>query len=182
MEFIKLEIPEVILMKPNVHGDARGFFLETFRENEFAVLCAKTPFVQDNHAGSRQGVLRGLHYQIEHSQGKLIRAVRGEIFDVALDIRRSSPTFGKWVGATLSEQNRNQLWIPPHFAHGYFVVSEWAEVFYKTTDYYFPEFERTVYWNDPAIGIEWPFIEGHPVLISDKDNAGKLLVDTQCFE
>ena len=182
MEFIKLEIPEVILMKPNVHGDARGFFLETFRENEFAVLCAKTPFVQDNHAGSRQGVLRGLHYQIEHSQGKLIRAVRGEIFDVALDIRRSSPTFGKWVGATLSEQNRKQLWIPPHFAHGYFVVSEWAEVFYKTTDYYFPEFERTVYWNDPAIGIEWPFIEGHPVLISDKDNAGKLLADTQCFE
>jgi len=181
MEYIRTAIPEVVLIQPKVFGDERGFFLETFRANEFARECSPLAFVQDNHSGSKQGILRGLHYQIQQAQGKLIRAVAGEIFDVAVDLRRSSPTFGQWVGETLSAANRTQLWVPPGFAHGFLVMSDWAEVFYKATDYYAPEFERSLLWNDPTLAIHWPLEGiGEPIL-SVKDRAGTPLADTETY-
>ena len=181
MEYIRTAIPEVVLIQPKVFGDERGFFLETFRANEFARECSPLAFVQDNHSGSKQGILRGLHYQIQQAQGKLIRAVAGEIFDVAVDLRRSSPTFGQWVGETLSAANRTQLWVPPGFAHGFLVLSDWAEVFYKATDYYAPEFERSLLWNDPTLSIHWPLEGiGEPIL-SVKDRAGTPLADTETY-
>ncbi|SEA62698.1 dTDP-4-dehydrorhamnose 3,5-epimerase [Paraburkholderia sartisoli] len=165
-------LPEVKLIEPKVFGDARGFFFESFNAKEFAEkVGVDVEFVQDNHSRSAKGVLRGLHYQIEHAQGKLVRVVSGEVFDVAVDMRRSSPDFGKWVGVNLSVENSRQMWIPPGFAHGFVVLSETAEFLYKTTDYWFPEYERCLIWNDPEIGIEWP-VEGAPSLAT-KDAAGK---------
>lgn len=174
-------IAEVKLIEPKVFGDARGYFYESFNARDFAELVAPgIEFVQDNHSRSSKGVLRGLHYQIQHTQGKLVRVVEGEVFDVAVDIRRSSPTFGKWVGVMLSADNHRQLWVPPGFAHGFVVVSEAAQFLYKTTDYWYPEHERSILWNDAQIGIEWP-IDFEPVLAA-KDAAGKRLVDAECFE
>ncbi|HEY45907.1 MAG: dTDP-4-dehydrorhamnose 3,5-epimerase [Anaerolineae bacterium SM23_ 63] len=175
-------IPDVVLIHPRVFEDPRGFFMETFQERDFEELGLPEKFVQDNHSGSRQGILRGLHYQIRQVQGKLVRAVIGEIFDVVVDIRRSSPTFGQWVGITLSGENRHQLWIPPGFAHGFYVLSEWAEVIYKVTDYHAPEWEKILLWNDPAIGIQWPLIDGKPPLLSDKDAQGEPLSEAEIFD
>ena len=181
LEFIKTEIPEVILLKTIVFGDQRGFFLETFRQNEFVTACSEVNFVQENHSGSRQGILRGLHYQIRQAQGKLVRVVAGEIFDVAVDIRKSSPTFGKWAGAILSAENRHQLWVPAGFAHGFYVLSEWAEVLYKATDYYAPEWDRAIRWDDPNIGINWPLIDGQFPQLSAKDAHAPALKDAELF-
>jgi len=181
MEYIRTAIPDVILMKPNVFGDNRGFFMETFRQNEFEELVGPTKFVQDNHSGSGQGILRGLHYQLKATQGKLVRVIAGEVFDVAVDIRKGSPTFGKWVGEILSSENKHQLWIPEGFAHGYYVISEWAEFIYKTTDYYAPEWERGLRWNDPKIGVEWPLVNGNPPMLSAKDAIAPLLADAEIF-
>ena len=173
-------IPEVIIIEPNVYGDDRGFFYESFNARAFAEQSGlSVDFVQDNHSKSAKGVLRGLHYQIQQPQGKLVRVVAGEVFDVAVDIRKQSPTFGKWVGVILSAENKRQLWVPPGFAHGFLVTSDSAEFLYKTTDYYAPEFERSILWNDPAIGIEWPW-DGEPML-SNKDKVGKLLADAEVF-
>lgn len=182
MEFIKTEIPDIMLLKPKVFGDERGFVLETFRANQFEQECSDIQFVQENHSGSKKGILRGLHYQIQHPQGKLLRVVVGEIYDVAVDIRRSSPTFGKWVGVHLSAQNRFQLWVPPRFAHGFLVLSDWAEVLYKVTDYYAPEYERSLAWNDPQIGIEWPLDDGQLPVLSEKDRAGVPLQFAESYE
>lgn len=181
MEFKPTEIPEVIIIKPAVHGDERGFFMETYREEEFAAAGIVGPFVQDNHSGSTQGTLRGLHYQIQQAQGKLLQVVNGEIFDVAVDLRRSSSTFGKWVGEILSADNKKQLWIPPGFAHGFYVMSEWANVIYKATAYYAPEWERTIQWNDPEIGIDWPLIDAAKLHVSEKDAEGVLLKNAEVF-
>jgi len=182
MKFTSASIPDIILIESNIFGDDRGFFMETFRAAQFADAGIPTQFIQDNHSGSRQGALRGLHYQIRQAQGKLLRVVAGEIFDVAVDIRRSSPTFGKWEGMHLSAKNRLQVWIPPGFAHGFYVLSDWAEVLYKATDYYAPQWERTILWNDPDIGIQWPLIEGiHPTL-SPKDAQGKRLSEAELIE
>lgn len=181
MEYIRTAIPEVILIKPKVFGDNRGFFMETFRQNEFEKLVGQTKFVQDNHSGSGQGILRGLHYQLRATQGKLVRVIAGEVFDVAVDIRKGSPTFGKWVGEILSAENKLQLWVPEGFAHGYYVISEWAEFVYKTTDYYAPEWERSLLWNDPTVGVEWPLINGKPPMLSTKDSTAPLLADAEIF-
>ena len=165
-------LPEVLIIEPKVFGDSRGFFFESFNQrafNEATGLDAK--FVQDNHSRSTKGVLRGLHYQIQQPQGKLVRVVRGSVFDVAVDIRKSSPNFGRWVGVELTEENHRQLWVPPGFAHGFLVTSDTADFLYKTTDYYAPEFERSVAWNDPAIGVEWP-LDGVAPQLSAKDKAG----------
>ncbi len=182
MEYIPTDIPEVVLIQPKVFGDARGFFLETFRANEFIQHCSPLTFVQDNHSGSKRGILRGLHYQVQHSQGKLVRAATGVIYDVAVDIRRASPTFGRWVGAILSSENRHQLWVPPGFAHGFLVLSEWAEVFYKATDYYAPEFERSIRWNDPDLAVNWPLEGIGQPLLSGKDAGGSAFKDAEIFE
>ena len=174
-------LPEVKIIEPKVFGDARGYFFESFNAREFeAQVAPGVNFVQDNHSRSARGVLRGLHYQIEHAQGKLVRVVEGEVFDVAVDIRRSSPNFGKWVGVRLSADDHRQLWVPPGFAHGFVVLSESAQFLYKTTDYWYPEFERSIAWNDPEIGIEWP-IDFEPVLAA-KDAAGVALNDAQVYE
>jgi dTDP-4-dehydrorhamnose 3,5-epimerase len=182
MQFTPTKIPDVILIEPKVFGDARGFFMETFRADRCVEMGVPADFVQDNHSGSQRGTLRGLHYQIRQTQGKLLRVVAGEIFDVAVDIRRSSPTFGRWVSETLSAENKRQLWVPPGFAHGFYVLSEWAELTYKTTDFYAPEWERTILWDDPAIGIDWPIPVGTQPLLSTKDAQGKLLADADLFD
>ncbi|MBK5108079.1 MAG: dTDP-4-dehydrorhamnose 3,5-epimerase [Anaerolineales bacterium] len=181
MEFKPTTLPEVILISPVVYGDERGFFMETYREIEFSAAGIPGNFVQDNHSGSVQGTLRGLHYQIKQSQGKLVQVVSGEVFDVAVDLRKSSPTFGKWAGELLSAGNKHQLWIPPGFAHGFYVLSDWANVIYKVTDYYAPEWDRTLLWNDPEIGIDWPLIGGEEVNISTKDANGLRLRDAETF-
>lgn len=180
MKVIATSIPDVLLIESTVFGDERGFFFESFNEKKFAEVSGKTiKFVQDNHSKSACGVLRGLHYQIQQSQGKLVRVVSGEVFDVAVDIRKSSPTFGQWVGAVLSAENKRQMWIPEGFAHGFVVTSDTAEFLYKTTDYWAPEHERCIAWNDPAISIDWP-INGMPTL-SAKDQKGVLLADAEVF-
>ena len=180
MQVQTTNIPEVLIFEPKVFGDDRGFFYESFNERRFNELTGiSTSFVQDNHSKSAKNVLRGLHYQIRQPQGKLVRVVSGEVFDVAVDVRKSSPTFGHWVGVTLSGENKRQLWIPEGFAHGFVVTSESAEFLYKTTDYWAPEFERSIAWNDPAIGINWP-IKDAP-LLSGKDQLGKLLADAEVF-
>jgi dTDP-4-dehydrorhamnose 3,5-epimerase len=166
----RTEIPDVLVIEPKLFGDARGFFMETWSAREFARLGIDAQFVQDNHSRSGRNVLRGLHYQLRQPQGKLVRVTAGEIWDVAVDLRRSSPTFGRWTGKTLSAAEPRMLWIPAGFAHGFVVLSEHAEVQYKATDFYAPEHERTVLWNDPALGIDWPHA-GEP-LLSDKDRAG----------
>lgn len=181
MDFKATKIPEVIIIEPTVHSDERGFFMETFRAGEFAAAGIAGPFVQDNHSGSAQGTLRGLHYQIKQAQGKLLQVTQGEIFDVAVDLRHSSPTFGNWVGEILSIDNKKQLWIPPGFAHGFYVMSDWANVIYKTTDYYAPKWDRTLLWNDPEIGIEWPLMDDADPLVSEKDSNGVLLRDADVF-
>jgi len=174
-------LPEVKIIEPKVFGDDRGFFYESFNALEFAEQVeAGIEFVQDNHSRSARGVLRGLHYQIEHAQGKLVRVVEGEVFDVAVDIRKSSPNFGKWVGVNLSEKNHRQLWVPPGFAHGFVVLSESAQFLYKTTDYWYQAHERSIVWNDPEIGIDWP-IDFEPLLAA-KDAAGKSLSEADCFK
>jgi len=180
MQFTPMDIPDVVLLEPRVFGDARGFFLETFRANEFAAHGIAGPFVQDNHSGSQKNALRGLHYQLRQPQGKLLRVLAGEIFDVAVDLRRRSSTFGRWVGACLSAQNRRQLWVPPGFAHGFYITSDWAEVAYKATDYYAPEWERTLLWNDPHIGIAWPLSAAQPIL-SAKDEKGQRLAEAEVY-
>lgn len=182
MQLIPTALEGVAIIEPRVFADARGFFYESFNERRFCELAgldASIRFVQDNHSKSAHKVLRGLHYQIQQAQGKLVRVIAGEVFDVVVDIRKSSPTFGKWLGVTLSAENRRQLWIPPGFAHGFVATSESAEFLYKTTDYWAPEHERCIAWNDPAIGIEWPF-EGEPVM-SDKDRQGKTLAAAEVF-
>lgn len=182
MQFEKLAIPDVVLFTPKVFGDERGFFFESFSQNAFVEATGlQLQFVQDNHSKSCRGVLRGLHYQLPpKAQGKLVRVVQGEVFDVAVDIRRASPTFGQWVGAVLSGDNKQQLWLPPGFAHGFVTLSETAEFLYKTTDFYSPEHERCIAWDDDAIGVDWHF-DGSPVL-SAKDLVGKSLADAEVFE
>jgi dTDP-4-dehydrorhamnose 3,5-epimerase len=176
MKSISTAIADVFILEPKVFGDTRGFFFESFNTRAFAeAIGLDVQFVQDNHSRSAKGVLRGLHYQVLQPQGKLVRVVRGSVFDVAVDIRKASPTFGKWVGVELTEDNHRQLWVPPGLAHGFLVTSESADFLYKTTDYYAPEHERCLAWNDPEIAIEWP-LEGAPQL-SAKDQLGKLLVD-----
>jgi len=177
VEIINTEIPEVLLLRPKVFEDVRGYFLESYNERALTSAGFIQHFVQDNHSHSRKGVLRGLHYQIKQPQGKLLRVVSGEIFDVAVDLRRDSAFFGKWLGRRLSAENKLMLWIPPGFAHGFLVLSETADVLYKTTDYYAPEFERTILWNDPDLAISWQ-ATGNPV-ISEKDMAGKRLRDAE---
>jgi len=177
MKVIRTDIPEVLILEPKVFGDARGFFLESFNQKVFREATGLTlDFVQDNHSRSAQGVLRGLHYQLKQPQGKLVRVVRGAVFDVAVDVRRSSPTFGKWVGTELSEENQRQFWVPPGFAHGFMVLSASADFLYKTTDYYAPEHERCIAWNDPTLGIDWPLerllTEGPQLSVKDKAGVG----------
>jgi dTDP-4-dehydrorhamnose 3,5-epimerase len=181
MQFKPTAIADVVLLEPRVFSDTRGFFFEAFRANEFAGHGIAGPFVQDNHSGSQGNALRGLHYQIRQPQGKLVRVLAGEIFDVAVDLRRRSPTFGRSVGVQLTAQNRLQLWVPPGFAHGFYITSDWAEVVYKATDYYAPEWERTLLWNDPALGITWPLRAERPIL-SAKDEQGKRLADAEVYE
>jgi dTDP-4-dehydrorhamnose 3,5-epimerase len=179
----RTRIPDVLLLQPKVFGDARGFFYESFNARDFkAVTGLDVEFVQDNHSKSAKGVLRGLHYQINHAQGKLVRVVQGEVFDVAVDIRKNSDTFGQWIGVHLSAQNAHQLWVPPGFAHGFLVLSESAEFLYKTTDYWYPEYERSLHWNDASIGIEWPLPkEVTAPLLAAKDEAAALLKDAETF-
>lgn len=180
MLVIETAIPEVLILEPKVYGDSRGFFFESYNENTFATATGLRPrFVQDNHSRSAKNVLRGLHYQIGQPQGKLVRVTSGEVFDVAVDLRRSSPTFGRWTGAILSEQNRLMMWVPEGFAHGFVVLSDYAEFLYKTTDFYAPECERCIRWDDPDLGIDWP-LEGAP-LLSTKDVAGLNFRDAELF-
>jgi dTDP-4-dehydrorhamnose 3,5-epimerase len=180
MNVVRTDLPEVLLLEPKVFGDERGFFFESFNRRIFEEATGvRSDFVQDNHSRSRRGVLRGLHYQVRQPQGKLVRVTEGEVYDVAVDLRRSSATFGKWTGASLSAANKRMLWVPAGFAHGFLVVSESADFLYKTTDYYAPEHERCVIWNDPDIGIRWP-LEGQPIL-APKDQAGKPLKETETF-
>ena len=179
MNIIPTSIPDVVLLEPKVFGDERGFFYESWNKRTFAELGIAADFVQDNHSKSQQNVLRGLHYQIEHAQGKLVRVAAGAVYDVAVDLRRSSPTFGQWVGFTLSAEDKRMAWIPPGFAHGFCVTSESAEFLYKTTDYYSPAHERTLLWNDPQLAIPWP-LAGEPLLAA-KDRTGLPLAEAETF-
>jgi dTDP-4-dehydrorhamnose 3,5-epimerase len=181
LKFIPTPLPDVLLIEPKVFQDERGFFLESYQKRNFSEAGIPFDFVQDNHSKSSQGVLRGLHYQVRQPQGKLVRVITGEIFDVAVDIRKHSPTFGNWFGVSLSAENKQMLWVPVGFAHGFYVTSPQAEVLYKATDYYAPQWERTIVWNDPAINIQWPIQDGCLVL-SPKDETGKLLSEAETFE
>ena len=172
MEFIETDIPDVKILVPKVFGDERGFFMETYRQTEFAKYCSEKAFVQDNHSRSNFGILRGLHFQIQSTQGKLVRVTRGEVFDVAVDLRKSSATYGKHVGVVLSAENKKQMWVPEGFAHGFYVMSETAEFVYKCTDYYAPEHEISIRWDDPGINIDWPIKPGTTPQLSEKDEAG----------
>jgi dTDP-4-dehydrorhamnose 3,5-epimerase len=182
MAFTPTEIPDVIQIEPQLFGDTRGFFMETYHAAKFAEGGINAQFLQDNHSGSCQGILRGLHYQIRHPQGKLVRVIIGTTFDVAVDIRRSSPTFGKWVGRVLSADNRMMLWVPAGFAHGFYTISEWAEVVYKATDLYAPEWERSLLWNDPDLAFTWPIPDGQPPNLSTKDAQGLPLKLAELFD
>lgn len=181
MKITKTAIPEVLVFQPTVHGDSRGYFMETFRLNDFNDAGDSLNFVQDNQSKSSQGTLRGLHYQLNFPQGKLVRVLSGEVFDVAVDIRKNSPTFGQWVGELLSADNRKQLWVPPGFAHGFYVTSESAELSYKCTEYYHPEDDHSLLWNDSSIAIDWPLVSESP-LLSDKDKNAKTLQEAALFE
>ncbi len=181
MKLIETAIKDVKIIEPNVFGDERGFFLETFRTDWFKRECADVEFVQDNHSKSSQGILRGLHYQLEQTQGKLVRVVSGEVFDVAVDMRKHSATFGKWVGVYLSAENKRQLWVPAGFAHGFYVTSDSAEFVYKCTDYYHPQSEVSVKYDDPSLGIDWPLVGGAAPSLSAKDVAGVAFVDAPTF-
>jgi len=181
MKFSATSIPEVLLIEPQVFGDSRGFFMETYQRKLFTDAGISAEFVQDNHSRSVQGTLRGVHYQIHHTQGKIVRVVAGEIFDVAVDLRRSSPTFGKWVGALLSAANKLQLWVPMGFGHGFYTLSESAEVIYKATDYYSPADERSILWNDPDLQIQWPSLTAQKLILSTKDAQGSTLREAEVF-
>jgi len=181
MRFIPTAIEDVVLIEPKVFGDHRGFFMETWRRDVFAEAGIDAPFVQDNHSLSTRGILRGLHYQIEQPQGKLVRVVAGAVFDVAVDVRANSPTFGRWVGEVLSAENKKMLWVPPGFAHGFYVLSEVAEFVYKCTDFYAPRHERAIRWDDPDIGIAWPLGEAGSPVLSDKDARAPLLRDAEVY-
>jgi dTDP-4-dehydrorhamnose 3,5-epimerase len=182
MEIKPTAIPDILLLTPQVFEDERGFFMETYQAQKFSAFGISSLFVQDNHSRSRQGSLRGLHYQLQQAQGKLVRVILGEIYDVAVDIRRASSTFGKWIGVNLSAENKQQLWIPPGFAHGFYVLSDWAEITYKATDYYAPQWERTILWNDPFLSIDWPLISELPPVLSPKDIQGKMLSQADLFD
>jgi dTDP-4-dehydrorhamnose 3,5-epimerase len=171
-----------MLIEPSVFEDPRGFFLESYHKEHFSAAGLGADFVQDNHSGSRQGSLRGLHYQIRQPQGKLVRVIAGAAYDVAVDLRRTSPTFGRWVGVHLLADKKNQLWIPPGFAHGFYVISSWAEILYKATEYYAPQWERSLLWNDPAIGIPWPLRPGEEPLLSEKDRNGVPLAQAEVYD
>lgn len=179
MKVIETGLPGVLILEPRVFGDERGFFMESYNRQRFAELGLPTDFVQDNHSRSARNVLRGLHYQILQPQGKLVRVVRGAVYDVAVDLRRASPTFGRWEGVELTEENKRMLWIPPGFAHGFLVLSEYADFLYKTTDFYAPEHERCLLWSDPEVGIAWP-LQGEPVL-SAKDKVGSTLAQAEVY-
>jgi len=181
MQFAPTRLPEVLQISPRVFGDARGYFFESWNAREFEAVGIRGPFVQDNHSHSRRHTLRGLHYQLTRPQGKLLRVTRGEVFDVAVDLRRSSPRFGQWVGVLLSEDNHTLLWIPPGFAHGYLALSEEVDFLYKCTEFYVPEDERAVRWDDPQIGIHWPLPEGAMPTVSARDGAARLLSAADCF-
>ena len=181
MKIIPTTIPDVLLIEPRVFPDERGFFMESYQKKQFREAGIEADFVQDNHSKSCRGALRGLHYQIRQAQGKLVRVIAGEVFDVAVDIRKHSPTFGQWAGDYLSAENKRMLWVPAGFAHGFYVTSPEAEVLYKASDYYAPEWERSILWNDPAIGIAWP-IQGEPPILSAKDSVGKVLAEAEVFD
>ena len=181
MKIIDTRIPEVKILEPQVFGDERGFFMETWREDWFSTQVCARRFVQDNHSKSRQGILRGLHYQTEQTQGKLVRVVSGEVFDVAVDLRKDSATFGHWVGVLLSAENKRQLWVPEGFAHGFYVTSESAEFVYRCTDYYNPSAEHSVRWDDPDLAIEWPLVNGDQPLLAAKDAQGVWFKDAVTF-
>ena len=182
MEFVPTRLPDVIVMRPRVYEDSRGFFMDTWHRRLFEQEGIDATFVQDSHSGSVAGTIRGLHYQVKQAQGKLIRVVKGEAFDVAVDIRRSSPDFGQWAGEVLSAKNRKMIWIPPGFAHGFLVLSKTAEFEYKCTDYYAPEHERTLQWDDPNIGIDWPLLEQEEPILSNKDRLGLPLQDAEVYD
>ncbi|MBC2742005.1 MAG: dTDP-4-dehydrorhamnose 3,5-epimerase [Desulfosarcina sp.] len=180
MNIFPTDISDILIIEPKVFGDDRGFFFESYNEKKFKEMTGvEVAFVQDNHSRSKQNVLRGLHYQIKQPQGKLVRVITGDVFDVAVDIRRFSPTFGKWIGECLTAENKKQMWVPPGFAHGFLVLSDVAEFIYKTTDYYAPEHERCIQWNDPDLSIHWP-LTGNP-LVSEKDEKGVLFKDAEVF-
>ena len=181
MKIITTPISDILLIQPRVFEDERGFFLESYQKNRFAEAGIYAVFVQDNHSKSYHGILRGLHYQIKQPQGKLLRVIAGEIYDVAVDIRRSSPTFGKWFGTYLSSENKHLLWVPAGFAHGFYVTSPEAELLYKSTDYYLPAWERTIAWNDPILNISWP-LPGEQPILSAKDKEGKFFTEAEVFE
>lgn len=183
MKIIETGLPGVLLLEPKVFGDSRGFFLESYNRRQFnEAVGSEIDFVQDNHSRSSKGVLRGIHYQLQQAQGKLVRVVEGEVFDVAVDLRRSSPAFGQWYGARLSAENHHMLWVPPGFGHAFLVLSEHAQFLYKTTDYYAPQFERSIVWNAPDIGIRWPAIDGmQEPLLSDKDRQAPMLRDAEIY-
>ncbi len=181
MKLLPTSLPGVVLLEVQVHQDVRGFFAETFHAEWMAQAGLAADFVQDNHSGSQAGVLRGMHYQLDTPQAKLVRVIEGEVFDVAVDLRRGSPTLGRWTGTRLSAANRLQQWVPEGFAHGFYVLSPWAEVIYKVTDYYAPGAERVLRWDDPTVGIEWPLIQGAPPQLSAKDAAGKSLAEADLF-
>ncbi len=181
MKFSPQRLPEVILIEPTVFSDSRGYFMETWHQKKFSNIGIDINLVQDNLSHSRNGVLRGLHYQIQQPQGKLVQVLAGEIFDVAVDIRKGSPTFGQYVSAVLSRQNRHQLWVPAGFAHGFLVMSHEAEVIYSCSDFYAPQYERTILWNDPSLNIPWPLTKNESPVLSEKDAVGKLLKDAELF-
>jgi dTDP-4-dehydrorhamnose 3,5-epimerase len=181
VKFESLTIPDVILIEPEVFHDERGFFMETRHANKFAEAGIKANFVQDNHSLSVKGTLRGIHYQIKQPQGKLIRVISGEVFDVAVDLRKSSPTFGRWVGERLSAENKKMIWVPPGFGHGFYVVSEQAEFLYSCTDYYAPEYERTIVWHDQDLAVDWPLLDGKHPLVSGRDRGGVAFKEVECY-
>ncbi len=182
MQFADTKLSGIVLVEPKVFEDERGFFLESYHKKLFNEQGIALEFVQDNHSRSKQGALRGMHYQIQQPQGKLVRVILGEIYDVAVDLRKSSPTFGQWIGFYISADNKKQIYIPPGFAHGFYVVSEWAEVLYKATDYYAPQWERTLLWNDTHINISWPLLEGKAPLLSPKDATGLPFHKAEVYE
>lgn len=182
MKVTSTKIPDVLVIEPKCFSDTRGFFLEAFSQVKYQEIGIHVPFIQDNLSGSKQGVLRGLHYQIKHPQGKLVSIIRGEVFDVVVDLRQSSKWFGQHVSVTLSEHNRHQLWIPPGFAHGFYVLSEWAEFLYKVTDIYAPDWERTIKWNDPTLNISWPILDESQLIVSEKDSRGVSFLEADKFQ
>lgn len=181
MKIIETKLAGVKILEPAIYGDERGFFMETWQQKKFDELVCTSQFVQDNHSKSAKGILRGLHYQTENTQGKLVRVVAGEVYDVAVDIRKSSSTFGQWIGVYLSAENKRQLWVPEGFAHGFLVTSDSAEFVYKCTDYYNPEHEHTILWNDPTLMIDWPMEENNAPILSEKDKNGKTFIDAAYF-